>query len=136
MEAKNAVDNFKTLEQSQLLGDSVSISLAFSQQAMQAKKKVKESRKKPTILAPPQIMNLPQHNYTNQGPMMSIGINSATQNLNSINTHLTNLNSMASLITPTQNPLTSPMNALNPSLNSTAMLAMMNIINMNKVIFI
>lgn len=139
-EAKNAVENYKNLEDAQILGDSVTISLAFSQQAMQAKKKVKESRKKPTIVAPTQVMNnAPSyvHSSTNMNTntISQIGMNSA-QNLNSLNTHtlnaqLANLNPMPSFNIPSQNPLS--MSALNPNLNSTAMLAMMNIINMNKV---
>jgi hypothetical protein len=96
------------------LGENVNVSLAFSQQAMQAKKKVKETRKKPSS---PLELSIPSSMHSNmhipQIPNIPIPTN-------------TNFNLAPSTTT-------SPSVATNPNLNATAMLAMMNIINMNKV---
>jgi RNA recognition motif-containing protein len=97
-EAKDALDNFnsKKPEIENVLGSNVSISLAFSPQAMQTKKKIKEGRKKPIT-----------GNVAEPFPM-------------------SNIVSVPSV--PIQQNSTPNMNA-----NATAMLAMINLLNMNKV---
>jgi len=62
-EARNAVEKFDRAEHAEAIGDNITVSLAFSQQAMQTKKKIKENRKK-TI--PPQMGMQPTPKY-NQG---------------------------------------------------------------------
>ncbi len=101
----NVLNNSEKIENP--LGHNVNISLAFSQQAMQTKKKIKESRKKP-----------------------------ATSNVIITNTPAVGSNNN---IAPTVPIINSQLNAINAPLNksnfdTTAMLAMMNLINLNKVI--
>lgn len=181
-EAKKAAENYKYLygnsnmqndqDYSALnpLGNNVTVSLAFSQQAMQAKKKVKESRKNPMPSMNP--TNLSHHKtsmpisgmgtYIAGVPKIStqLGVpnihgisgfsNSPVTNMmnlsNNVNPIPTNIPSPSYQVSNLQaqtniNPSTFPSNLNpssfnnlnNPNLNSTAMLAMMNIINLNKV---
>jgi hypothetical protein len=94
------------------LGNNVNVSLAFSQQAMQAKKKIKESRKKGTV----------QITTSNSGH----SLHNPQSTLNSIST--------PSPMQPTPNLITSNLSTGTNNINTTAMLAMMNLINMNKVL--
>ena len=85
------------INKNSLLGPHVIVSLAFSQQAMQTKKKIKESRKKPG--------NLNTHFPGGTSPR-NMNIHSPPANL-----------------------------GVNNNLNAAAMLAMMNFMNNNKVVF-
>jgi hypothetical protein len=200
-EAKRAADNYKLqyssyqgeYDQRRIspLGENVTVSLAFSQQAMQAKKKVKETRKTPVHNLPSgahmsnignmsnmsNIGNISNMNHPKSGVHVPIGgympnispsmphsmSQSIPQSIPSISANipqsisggpkipagLNNIhgipgypNQMMNMPTPmmtssilpsTSIPGQTPSNINNPNLNSTAMLAMMNIINMNKV---
>lgn len=93
------------------LGSHVNVSLAFSQQAMQTKKKIKESRKKVGGGAHANISNITQSTLRNP---VSPTIPQAA---------------VPQTINPPQNTAVPAQN----NINAAAMLAMMNLINMNKV---
>jgi hypothetical protein len=109
--------------QSQLLynplGPNVSISLAFSQQAMQAKKKIKESRKKGTTHA------------GQSSPPTQKTPNIISSNINTIST----VNSNQIIPQPQVSTINNQQiqTGSQQNINAAAMLAMVNLINMNKV---
>jgi len=131
-EAKNAVEDYKTRQDSQimndnLLGDRVCVSLAFSQQAMQNKKKIKESRKKiPGMPDIPGIM-----------PKSITGMDGRQGNIGNFN--VSTLPNVFSTNHPQNFALNTAshgidLSSVNPnSQNTTALLTMMNLLNMNKV---
>jgi RNA recognition motif-containing protein len=139
-EAKNAVDDFRLRQDNKdsridVLGERLNVSLAFSQQAMQNKKKIKESRRKTTVAIPGQIPNV-----LNKLATATVALDSRQQNLGNINiSALPNMFSNISTNLP-QNILASntaqsiDLSSVNPSnTNATALLTMMNLLNMNKV---
>jgi RNA recognition motif-containing protein len=134
-EAKNAVEDYRTKQDSQvdtdnLLGDRVCVSLAFSQQAMQNKKKIKESRRKvPGIVDIPGL--LPKSITgglamdSRQGSIGNINVSALP------NVFPTNLPQNFGL-NPTSHGI--DLSGVNSnSQNTTALLTMMNLLNMNKV---
>lgn len=134
-EAKNAVEDYKTRQDSQvmndnLLGDRVCVSLAFSQQAMQNKKKIKESRKKISGMA--DISGMMPKSITG-----GAGMDSRQGNIGNIN--VSTLPNVFSTNHPQNfalNPASHGMDlssANSNSQNTTALLTMMNLLNMNKV---
>lgn len=99
-EALKAIELFnQETELKESLGNNVTASIAFSQQAMQAKKKIKDSRKKVTQISSQLLSN--NSGSTNKVPRSDQDIKDDNQ-------------------------------LLNQNINATAMLAMMNLINMNK----
>jgi RNA recognition motif-containing protein len=140
-EAKEAVEDYKLKQDNQvdagsILGDRVCVSLAFSQQAMQNKKKIKESRRKT-----PGTSEMP--NILPKSITGGIAVDSRHGNISNIgNMSVSALPNVFSGILP-QNLQTNSasqgidINSVNPnSQNTTALLTMMNLLNMNKVTII
>lgn len=139
-EAKHANEDFKLRQDNKdssidVLGERIGISLAFSQQAMQNKKKIKESRRKPTVVVPGQIPII-----VNKSATSNLTLDPRQQN--SGNANISGLSNMFSNITANlpQNMLNTntgqsvDLTSINPSnTNATALLTMMNLLNMNKV---
>jgi RNA recognition motif-containing protein len=139
-EAKHANEDFKLRQDNKdssidVLGERIGISLAFSQQAMQNKKKIKESRRKPTVVVPGQIPIM-----VNKSATSNLSLDPRQQN--SGNANISGLSNMFSNITANlpQNMLNAntgqsvDLTSINPSnTNATALLTMMNLLNMNKV---
>lgn len=141
-EAKNAVEYFKIKQDNKdtsisLLGERACVSLAFSQQAMQNKKKIKESRRKTTGSA--QIANL--LGVKTGGTASNFSLDNRTSALGNINlaSSIPNLFNNISTTLPQNLTMNSTvpgvdLNATNlNNTNSTALLTMMNLLNMNKV---
>jgi RNA recognition motif-containing protein len=145
-EAKNSVEYFKSqycnevprtpsvMQENEIykppvlhnpLGENVNVSLAFSQQAMQAKKKVKETRKK----VPGEI------GYTGIHGMAGVPMPTSIPSTLPSNLQIPQVQQVQNLPTSSNLNLAQPTQTgnNNSNLNATAMLAMMNIINMNKV---
>jgi hypothetical protein len=149
-EAKNSVEYFKSqycndvpqtpsvMQENEIykppvlhnpLGENVNVSLAFSQQAMQAKKKVKETRKK-----------LPGEIGYHVG-MAGVPMSTSISNVLPSSLHIPQIQQVQQVqqvqnlpSSPNLNLTQTSQSGSNSSnLNATAMLAMMNIINMNKV---
>lgn len=101
-EALKAIELFnQETELKESLGNNVTASIAFSQQAMQVKKKIKDSRKKVTNLTSQILTANSNSNNANEAQQSDQKINDDNQ-------------------------------ILNQNINATAMLAMMNLINMNR----
>ena len=134
-EAKNAVEDYKMKQENQvetncLLGNRVCVSLAFSHLAMQNKKKIKESRRKTPGAS--DMTNILPKSMTG-----GIAIDSRQGNLGNMNPSVVP-NVFATNLP--QNLLTNSssqgidLSSINPSSqNTTALLTMMNLLNMNKV---
>ena len=138
-EAKYSIESFKFKQESKdhsvsILGERACVSLAFSQQAMQNKKKIKESRRKttgtaqiPNILGKAGTGNLAlDSNRT--ATVGSINLASLPNLISNVSTQIsTNLQSNNSV------PVID-LTSINPNnTNTTALLTMMNLLNMNKV---
>jgi len=139
-EAKHAMEDFKLRQDNKdssidVLGERISVSLAFSQQAMQNKKKIKESRRKPTVVVPGQIPSIVNQSLTSNITLDPRQQNSSNVNVSGLSNIFSNVTaSLPQNMLNTNTGQSGDLSSINPgNTNATAILTMMNLLNMNKV---